>query len=404
MRLPSIPSVPAVTLLAALAALVAPLRPAAGQGGGCTLPVMQLHQALATIESLPLARRDNYTFEPNDPLPRAMRAQLARVGEVVRSAPAVRAHQGDLRLEPRITSGWEKRFPWTWPTDSGPYFGYYSLSWYGRSSWGGPCALKKGASWDGQLVVVANAVGTANAAGTSASFTDSAGDMFIEPRVTRRIAGLPVYEDRVLIVTNISRPMLIPVSVERVLRAQMADLRKAIAESRQEASKQESGSGSAAMTDAIKQLEALYEQMRKTDPKGAAELKTNIEKMRQTTPAVRDVEGQSADTLQAFVSRDTEQLRRLERHLASLSRAERGAQAYLGGKSQDEWGLARAGEEGAYPLVSYNPKFFDRAAPHTALQLLALIPRGGEDEALTKLGWEVLESLDYASLRRLMTR
>lgn len=378
--------------------------PAAAQGGGCTLPVMQLHQALATIEALPLSRRDNYTFEQNDPLPRAMRAQLARVGEVVRSAPAVRAHQSDLRIEPRITSGWEKRFPWTWPTDSGPYFGYYTLSWYGHSSWAGPCALKKGASWGGQLMVVANAVGTANAAGTPASFTDGAGDMFIEPRITRRIAGFPVYEDRVLIVTNISRPMLIPVSVERVLKARMADLRKAVAESRGEASKQESGSGSAAMADAIKQLEALYEQMRETNPKGAAELKANIEKMRQTTPAVRDVERQSGDTLRTFVGRHSEQLRRLEAHLAALSPAERRAQAYIGGKSQDEWGLGHSGDDGAYPLVSYNPAFFDHGAPRTAIQLLALIPRGSEDEALTKFGWELLESLDYASLRGLMTR
>lgn len=410
MRLSSIPSIPslasgpAITLLAAFAALVALVTPVAAQSGGCALPAAQLHHALATVEKLPLARRDNYIFELNDPLPRAMRAQLARVGEVVQAAPSIRAHQGDLMIEPRIASGWEQRFPWASPTDSGPYFGYYMLSWYGPRAWGGPCALKKGASWGGQLLVVANAIGPANAARTSASFTDGAGEMFIEPRVTRRIAGFPLYEDHVLIVTNSSRPILIPASVERVLRARMTDLRKMIAESNEEASTQESGSGSAAMTDAIKQLEALYEQMRETDPKGAAELKANIEKMRQTTPAVRDVERRSADTLSAFVGRHTDELRRLEAHLASLSSAERRAQAYLGGKAHDEWGLGHKGDEDALPLVSLNPEFFDRSAPRGAIQVLALIPRGSDDDALTKLGWELLESLDYASLRGLLRR
>jgi hypothetical protein len=192
--------------------------------------------------------------------------------------------------------------------------------------------------------------------------------------------------------------------VERVLKAQMVDLRKMIAESSEEMSEQKSGSGSAAMADAIKQLEALYEQMRETNPKGAAELKANIEKMRQTTPAVRDVERRSADTLSAFAGRHTDELRRLEAHLASLSSAERGAQAYVGGRSQDEWGLGHKGDDNAFPLVSFNPEFFDRSAPRDAIQLLALIPRGSDDDALTKLGWQLVESLDYASLRGLLTR
>jgi hypothetical protein len=384
----------------------APVARAAAQSGGCTLPAMQLHHALATVGDLPLARRDNYTFQADDPLPREMRSRLARVGDVIRSAPALSARGGDLRIQPTIASGWDKTFPWKWPTDSGPYFGFYSLAWFGPRAWSpDACAARKGASSGGGLLMVANAGGPVNAALTSASFTDGAGEMFIEPRITRRISGFPVYEDRVLIVTNSSRPILVPASVERVLEAQAADLRKMLASTREEQSVRESGSGSAAMSDAIKQLEALYEQMRETNPKGAEELKGNIEKMRKTAaPAVRDVEGRIADTLRASSGRNSERLRRLEAHIASLSSAERAAQAYVGGKSQDEWGLGHAGDEGAYALVSFNRAYFDRAAPRGAIQLLALIPRSGTDEALTKLGWELLESLDYDALRALMTR
>ena len=62
------------------------------------------------------------------------------------------------------------------------------------------------------------------------------------------------------------------------------------------------------------------------------------------------------------------------------------------------------GDEDALPLVSLNPEFFDRSAPRDAIQVLALIPRGSDDDALTKLGWELVESLDYASLTGLLTR
>jgi hypothetical protein len=398
-------SIISITLLVGLLVLsTAPASPVVAQDGGCTLPAAQLHHALATVGDLPLARRDNHTFQSGDPLPREMRSRLVRVDEVIRSAPALRAREGDLRVQPAIASGWDRGFPWKWPPDSGPYFGFYTLGWHGRGAWAGPCAVRKGADAGGGLLVVANAVGPVNAARTSASFTDSAGEMFIEPKITRRIAGYPVYEDHVLIMTNRAQSLLVPVSVERVLKAQAADLRKMVAESGGERSARESGSGSTAMTDAIKQMEALYEQMRESNPKGAAELKANIEKMRQTAPAVRDVERQIADTLAAFAGRHSERLRRLEAHIASLSSAERAAQAYLGGKSRDEWGLGRAGDDGAYPLVSFNPTFFDRAAPRGAIQLLALIPRSGNDEALTKLGWGVLESLDYDALRALMTQ
>jgi hypothetical protein len=394
------------SVLGLLALSAAPVTRAAAQSGGCTLPARQLHHALATVEQPPLARRDNYTFQADDPLPREMRSRLARVGDVIRAAPALGAHGGELRIQPTIASGWDRTFPWKWPADSGPYFGFYSLAWFGPRAWSaGACALRKGAGSGGGLLVVANAAGPVNAARTTASFTDGEGEMFIEPRVTRRVAGFPVYEDHVLIVTNSSRPILVPATVERVLQAQAADLRKMLASTREEQSVQESGSGSAAMADAIKQLEALYEQMRETNPKGAAELKANIEKMRKTAaPAVRDVEGRMADTLRVFAGQHSERLRRLEAHIASLSSAELAAQAYVGRKSRDEWGLGHAGDEGAYALVSLNPAFFDRAAPRGAIQLLALIPRSGSDEALTKLGWEVLESLDYDALRALMTR
>lgn len=405
MRGSTFPGVSVVGLLALAAADAMGAASAAAQSGGCTLPAGYLHHALATVEQPPLSRRDNYTYEASDPLPREMRSQLARVGEVVRAAPALRRHAADLRILPTIASGWDRTFPWKWPSESGPYFGFYSLAWFGPRAWSaGACAVRKGAGTGGGLLVLANALGPVNAARTSASFTDSAGEMFLEPKVTRRVAGFPVYEDHVLMVTNSARPLLVPVSVERVLKAQAMDLRKMISSSREEESVQESGSGSAAMAGAIKQLEALYEQMRETDPKGAAELKTNIEKMRKTTPAVRDVERRSADTLGALADRHSERLRRLEAHLASLSSAERAAQAYMGGKSRDEWELGRAGDEGAYPLVSLNPAFFDRSAPRGAIQLLALIPRSGSDEALTKLGWELLESLDYDALRALMAR
>jgi hypothetical protein len=149
-------------------------------------------------------------------------------------------------------------------------------------------------------------------------------------------------------------------------------------------------------------MEALYEQMRQTNPAAAKELKANIEKMRATTPKVQAVEGQNAATLNASLRRNSDDLRRLDAYIASLSPSARGARAYIGGTHPDEWGLASPAEEGTFPLASFNDGFFDTTAPRSALQVLALIPRGGaEDEAAR---WKMLESLDYAALAALLTK
>jgi hypothetical protein len=360
---------------------------------GCVLPLTQGHHSLATVERLPLAQRSNHTFEADDPLPVSMRRELTKVGAALRSGLE------GVRAQPRVVSGWERRFPWVSPPDSGPYFGYYTLSMYGADAWTAPCTLKPGADWDTQLLVVANVLGPAITDGRSASFTDDRGGMYIEPKVTRRVAGYPVYEDRVLIVTNRTQPLLVPVTVGRVLEARKAELRDLIAKGR---AAQQDEKGSDAMTGAIAQMEALYEQMRQTNPEAAAQLKANIEKMRATTPKVQAVEGQNAATLNASLGRNADDLRRLDSHLSSLSPSARGARAYIGGEHPDEWGLASAGDEGALPLVSFNDDFFDRTAPRSALQVLALIPRGSEDGA--SAGWKILESIDYSAVAALLTK
>lgn len=359
---------------------------------GCVLPLAQGHHSLATVERLTLAERDNYTFEADDPLPATMRRELTKVDAALR--PQLEA----VRAQPRVVSGWERRFPWASPPDTGPYFGYYTLSMYDANAWTGPCTLKPGAEWDAQLLVVANVLGPVITDGRSASFTDDRGGMYIEPKVTRRIAGYPVYEDRVLIVTNRTHPVLVPVTVGRVLEARKAELRDLIAKGN---AAQQDETGSDAMAGAIAQMEALYEQMRQTNPEAAKELKANIEKMRATTPQVQAVEGQNAATLNASLRRNSDALRRLDAYIASLSPSAREARAYIGGRHASEWGLASPGDEGALPLASFNDDFFDTTAPRSALQVLALIPRGGEEDAAR---WKMLESLDYSALAALLTK
>lgn len=135
--------------LIALGAVLLPCAAAgapAQAGSGCVMPLIQAGEEA------------DFNHAPQ----RAIRAQLARVHEVILAAPPV-AHVTDLRLRPRASSGWDETMPFLPPPPNGPLRGYYVLSAYPPAAWEGPCGVKRGGleDWVSQLVVAANSIGTA---------------------------------------------------------------------------------------------------------------------------------------------------------------------------------------------------------------------------------------------------
>jgi hypothetical protein len=251
-------------------------------------------------------------------------------------------------------------------------------------------------------VVVANSIGPAIWGEKQPLLKDDGGGIYPAQKVTRYVGGFPMYENQVVMVTNIRRPLTVPVSMERALRAYIAMYRKDAAKLRGAEQEFSESSGVQALEDAIKQLEQLYESQKTTNPKGAAELKQNIEKMRQQLPTMRETiresNRQGAVNARQGSAVTADRIRRIEARLAALSPAERSAQAYWGGQGADEWYLNRPGAPGARPLVALNPDFYDRSAPPTALQAVAIFAHADGDKGLQLFARRVVESLDYARL------
>ena len=376
---------------------------------------------------MPTRRGGPADAKPNDPR-LAMRDQLARVDEVVRLAPSV-AQPPNLRLRPRIVSGWDDGFPFLPAPPNGPFPAYYTLSAYTAGQWDGTCGIKDASEWASQLVIIANSIGTVIWNQKMPVLKDEAGGMHPEPRLTGQVAGFPMYENRAVVVTNIRRPFLVPVSVERVLRARLAERRQDLAkvEAGSQALAGSSPSSTAQTTlkqmeaqyEGMKQMDQVYEQMKAVDPKTAAELQRSnakaladlqqsIEKARRELPAgaakATAINREALPELRRGMDDLREKIRRLEARLEVLSPAERQAQAHYGGVGADEWLLNKPGASDALRLVAVNPDFFDASAPRAALQVLTVIPREGTAGDAGLFARRVLESLDYARLAALLTR
>lgn len=358
----------------------------------------------------------------------AIRTQLTRVHEIVTAAPEV-ARRGNYRLSTVISGARVGVFSFSWSIAEGLRGGYYRLSIYAPETWGPGCTLAKyaGTDWTSQLFVAVNSTGPLMEE-TDPVIKDDSGWFYVEPRITGRVqGGFPVYDDRVVFVTHVGRSPFVPITVERYLRHFIGVYREGAATTGEFASSVAAGDTSAAamqqgvseIEETVKSMDAQADAMQATDPKTAAELRASAAKLRQQLPAMREtarVAGDSiraqarrtAGTARAMLPEAQERFRRLEARLASLSPAERRAQAWYGGEGADPLLLLnRAGAPGAHALVTFNPDFFDRTAPRTAFQSLAFValqnfsPTGGSPDDLL-FARRLLDSIDFVRIGTLV--
>lgn len=166
---------------------------------------------------------------------------------------------------------------------------------------------------------------------------DAQGEIHSEPPVLRHVAGFPVLQRSVMVIQrDPSRPLYVPVSQERWIRAELADQGKA----------------------------------------------------------------RAADARRGRVNEHVERrIAALQAELDGLSPAERAAPAYQAkNQARRASGLADPGNVGR-ALVGYNPDLFDPALPRTALQLAIVTtspmepPRGSLSEALLQgVDWQAVQA------------
>jgi hypothetical protein len=156
---------------------------------------------------------------------------------------------------------------------------------------------------------------------------------FHEPEITARRDGYPVYEGRVLVLTAGNLPPLVPVTLGEYLDAWQRTLQAEREQSRAD--------GQAVAQDP--EWKSYIGQLRKTDPKAAAELQQSM-----------DDAARMADTGDAGAESEWAELQRLRK---SLGAAQRTQPVYLSADALERhrFGYARPGAEGARKLAKVNP-------------------------------------------------
>jgi hypothetical protein len=320
--------------------------------------------------------------------------QLDRIHEIVRASPLL-TPLPHYRIRPVINAGLPGDFPnLALEGDDAPLPGYLVLRFYPPMMWEGACALRKDASSVASVVVVANVPGAIVEDEKSPLLSEVPESFYIEPKVVRSVGGYPQYENGTILITRRGCSPLVHVSQERWLRAVIASFRKAadasehdIAEARSEQIDVAAiaDTNEMVMDSMIVGMERMYESMKTTSPETAAELKKSIDQMRAERPAAH-ANAQKMRSLQSTIDAQRSKgrtvankqmdstraiIHTIEAYLASLAPAQRRADAYYGHKVEYGYTIPSPGPKDRR-VVMLNPDCFDRSAPRTTLQMLAI--------------------------------
>lgn len=226
-------------------------------------------------------------------------------------------------------------------------------------------------------------------------------DIYPCPAKTGDFYSYPINETgrgEATILTNIKRPLYLPVSREEFINQTITYLQKKINEANGELKEKDSGlSPRQAFEEGKKQrfkdYKIAYGKLMKLDPTQAEEYKKSFEQMERDleeeinksddySVSKKDLVGKSNSFLEQKISE-------LRSELKALSAEERKQQAYysVSGLELSPSGLVPADYEGADALVRVNPNLLDSKRPQSDIQLIivswqSLKPRtydGGKD-------------------------
>ncbi|HEX3044420.1 MAG TPA: hypothetical protein VHY08_06675 [Bacillota bacterium] len=104
----------------------------------------------------------------------------------------------------------------------------------------------------------------------------------------------------------------------------------------------------------------------------------------------------------------------INERLNAMSPAERRQTAYYSSGAEDPSGLVSPDYEGAFKLVTFNPEYYDRSLPRTAVQLIVIgyggdftnyeetHVKGFEEAGTIKTLYDLEQSLDYQAVKKLL--
>ena len=224
-------------------------------------------------------------------------------------------------------------------------------------------------------------------AGTN-NLSDSAGTIYEQPKRTEDIGGFPTYGDLLIVATN-GRPVWVPASRERFLKAFIATHKPDAANAELYIADQQKKLDAFLAPAAAAARQAKYKAaVDKLASKGADAMEHERRYWeRDEADALAALKkGASHDPKESPTARVIAGVKGAEDELAAMPPAERSGPACLAADrgNNTNSGLVAMGTPGCIPLVVHNPDFFDTKLPPTVPQILTAMQFRGLEKAWKK--------------------
>lgn len=248
-------------------------------------------------------------------------------------------------------------------------------------AWTGKCGLKPWADnvhFASLEVKINDLTGLEGQKEPGESFSDT--HFFVEPEITGRNGGHPIYERRILVMTSGHLPAWVPVTLGEYLDHWQRKLQAELDASR----------GEAAQLANNREMRDYIERLRKTDPKTADELRQSMDELSALAAADADPHGEWAE---------------LQRLRASLTPAQRARQVHVSNASMERlrFGVSPPDAEGARRLVKVNPALWTGRRGEQSVRVMTLEVFVNDGDSATRAGADTwLERVDTAPYRVLL--
>jgi len=194
--------------------------------------------------------------------------------------------------------------------------------------------------------------------GTGEAAHDEQGKIFAAPEIARTESGFPLYKNGCIVITRVPRPIFAPVSAQRFLLARIRQARLELADLQK---RHQEYVGAKAEQRTLE----TYQRIRARNAQDAERF----------LATAQQAERQSDVTFTKSEQAKQVEIAGYQSELDSLSPEQRQAQAFTAqrynGPPQGRL-LALPGQAGVWPLVAFNPEFFDRSRPRTDIQSLVV--------------------------------
>lgn len=208
---------------------------------------------------------------------------------------------------------------------------------------------------------------------------DDSGAMFMEPVRVGELGGADVYwserpRECMAVFKGNQKPLWLPVSQERYLRAQIKAVESQVEDGRNKFMAERREREAKSNEPDLAQQEEMIRQLKAIDPKAAKDLEKQLASMRrmmeQRMPEIQKEADREFDRTADML---TPQINKFKAELAAMSPAERSAPAYLAGIHGSKVTLlSRPDDLGARALVAPVKDYFSKESKQTDAQLLII--------------------------------